>query len=203
MEECKYCDKEFDKKRRKLQHELKEHEGEMSSHDRDGKKRELSKLREKDKTAKQKRNRKIIYSGIGLVLLAGLVFGGYQVSQYADSLQPEKDADKGIGTPIHWHANYQLTVCGENQILRGGPTRAHTHGQSQFHLEGVRTSEEQATLDGIVDSLGGQLENNSVMGQTSCNGEPAELTVKANGQELENPLTYIPRDGDNIVIRLE
>ena len=80
---------------------------------------------------------------------------------------------------------------------------AHTHGQSQFHLEGVRTSEEQATLDGIVDSLGGQLENNSVMGQTSCNGEPAELTVKANGQELENPLTYIPRDGDNIVIRLE
>jgi hypothetical protein len=203
MEECKYCDKEFDKKRRKLQHELKDHEEEMSSHDRDGKQRELNKLREKDKTAKQKRNRKIVYSGIGLVLLAGLVFGAYQVSQYADSLQPEKDADKGIGTPIHWHASYQLTVCGQNQILQGGPTRAHTHGQSQFHLEGVRQSEEQASLDGIVDSLGGELENNSVMGQSTCNGEPAELTVKANGNELENPLSYIPRDGDNIVIRLE
>lgn len=54
-----------------------------------------------------------------------------------------------------------------------------------------------------MDSLGGELENNSIMGQTTCNGEPAELTVKANGEKLKNPLSYIPKDRDNIVIRLE
>ncbi|MFB6158512.1 MAG: hypothetical protein ABEJ95_02510 [Candidatus Nanohalobium sp.] len=78
---------------------------------------------------------------------------------------------------------------------------AHTHGQSKFHLEGVRNKREQATLEWIVDALGGKLENDSIMGKTSCNGEPANLTVKVNGQELENPLNYVVQDGDNIKIK--
>lgn len=202
MNNCEYCEKEFEKEKTRLQHELKEHEDEMSGHDKDGKKRELNKLSEKDKNAKQKRNKKIMYSGIAVVLLVGIGFGGFQAYQYSQTLGPEVDEAKGIGTPVHWHADYQLNVCGESRSLSGGPMLAHTHGQPQFHLEGVRRSEEQATLDWIVDSLGGQLENNSVMGQSQCNGEPANLTVEANGETLENPLSYIPRDGDNIAIRL-
>lgn len=201
-EECDYCDKEFEKEKRKLQHELKDHEEEMSSHDKDGKQRKLNKLKEKEQTAKHKRRRKMIYGGIAALVLVGLVVGGFQAYQLSKSLQPEKIPSKGIGTPVHWHANYQITVCGENRAFQGGTTKAHTHGQGQFHLEGVR-NKEQATLDWIVDRLGGNLENNSVMGQTTCNGEPAELTVEANGEKLENPLEYIPRDRDNIVIRLE
>ncbi|QKQ98370.1 hypothetical protein GKQ38_02475 [Candidatus Nanohaloarchaea archaeon] len=200
-EDCDYCEKEFEKEKRKLQHELKDHEEEMSSHDKDGKQRKLNKLNEKEQTAKHKRNRKIVYGGIAAMVLAGLVVGGFQAYQFSKSLQPEKIPDKGIGVPVHWHANYQLIVCGESRVLQGGGIKAHTHGTTTFHLEGVRTKE-QATLDWIVDNLGGQLKKDSVMGQTSCNGEPANLTVKANGEKLENPLSYIPRDGDNIVIKL-
>jgi len=40
------------------------------------------------------------------------------------------------------------------------------------------------------------------MGQSQCNGEPAKLTVKANGKELGDPLSYIIRDEDNIRIEL-
>lgn len=106
------------------------------------------------------------------------------------------------GEAVHWHASYQISVCGENRVPRGGPMLAHTHGETQFHLEGVRQNKEQATLDWVLDSLGTKFSENSIYGKTSCNGESANLTVKANGETLESPEDYIIRDGDNIRIKL-
>lgn len=204
--DCDYCEKEFDKEKRKLQHELKDHEDEMSSHDTDEKKSELNKLDQKKQTSKHNRKKKLQFAGIG-VLLLGLVAGGgfYAVQNLGVNLNGVQETNEsiGVGTPVHWHADYTLTVCCDNQRLKGGPVEAHTHGQPQLHLEGVRDNKEEATLDWIIDSLGGELENNSVMGQSTCKGEPAELTVQANGESLENPLSYIPRDGDRIEISLE
>jgi hypothetical protein len=202
-EDCKYCDKDFSSRKEKLEHELDEHEDEMSSHDKSDKKSELNKLQQKKKTKKHNRKKKLQYGAVGLLLVGLVAGGGFWASQNIEfgGVQTT-NTSAGIGTPVHWHAPYTLSVCGENRILQGGPKMAHTHGQSQFHLEGVR-NKEQATLDWIVDSLGGKLENNSIMGKTSCNGEPANLTVKVNGQELENPLNYVVQDEDNIKIKYE
>jgi len=201
MSDCKYCDKDFSSKKGKLEHELDEHQDEMSSHAKSDKKSELNKLQQQTQTSKHNKRKKLQYGAIGVLLVGLVAGGGFYASQNMDSFSGHTNASMGVGQPVHWHADYQITVCGENQVLQGGPTAAHTHGETTFHLEGVRT-QEQAQLDWIVDALGGELEENSIMGQTSCNGEPANLTVTANGNEIEDHLSFVPRDGDFIRITL-
>jgi hypothetical protein len=203
MTDCEHCDKDFSSKREKLEHELDEHGEEMSSHDKSEKKTELNKLKQQKQTSKHKRKKQIQYGVISIMFIGLVAGGGFYASQNMDSFNRETNASMGVGEPIHWHANYQISVCGEDQVLEGGPMEAHTHGEKTFHMEGVRTSEEQAKLDWIVDSLGGELEENSIMGREECNGEPANLTVEANGDKVEDHLNYVPRDGDMIRITYE
>lgn len=200
MSECGYCDKNFSSEKNKLEHELEEHSDAMSSHEKSDKKSKLNKLEQKSKTRKNNRQKKLQFAGIGVIFL-GLVAGtGFFAYQNMNSFSPSENASIGVGEPVHWHAEYRMTVCGEDQVLQGGPVQAHTHGENTFHMEGVRQSEDQAKLDWIVDSLGGKLEENSVLDKDNCNGEPANLTVKANGNEVEDHLNYVPRDGDFIRI---
>lgn len=198
MSDCKYCDKDFSSKRKKLEHELDEHDSEMSSHEKSDKKSELNKLEQQEQTSKHNRKKKLRFAGIGVLLLGLVAGGGLWASQNMD-LGGRTSSSTAVGQPVHWHADYRITVCGEEKVLSGGPTEAHTHGEKTFHLEGVRT-EEQAQLDWIVDSLGGELEEDSIMGKEGCNGEPANLTVKANGKEVEDHMNFVPRDGDSIRI---
>lgn len=203
MTDCNYCDEEFSNKKDRLEHELDEHEDEMTGHEKSDKKSELNKLEQKEQTAKHNKKQKLKYAGISVVALVLLGGGAFAVYQNTDLMEPPTtNSSIGVGETVHWHAEYDLSVCGENQLLQGGPLEAHTHGTSTLHMEGVRTSREEATLDWIIDQLGGELEENSVMGQTRCNGEPANLTVKINGEEVENHLDYIPRDGDRVEITL-
>ena len=199
MKNCKYCDKKFSGEKEKLEHELNEHAEEMSGHDRSEKKSELNRLKEQKQAGKRDRKKKLQLAGFGVLFIGLVAGGGVWASQNMD-FSRQTNASIGVGTPVHWHADYRITVCGENQILRGGPLKAHTHGEQTFHLEGVRNSREEATLDWIVDSLGGNLEENSIMGRDGCNGEPANLTVTVNGEEVENHLEYIPRNQDSIRI---
>lgn len=200
MTECDHCDKDFSSKKERLEHELREHEDEISSHDKDQKKSELNKLEQQQQTSKHRRKKNLQYLGIGIILIGVVAGTGFYASQNIGSFESQTNASIGVGETVHWHADYRITVCGEEQILQGGPTAAHTHGEKTFHLEGVRQSKEQAQLDWIVDQLGGQLEENSIMGKDGCNGEPANLTVEVNGEEVEDHMTYIPRDGDMIRI---
>jgi hypothetical protein len=200
MTGCEYCDSEFSKRKDRLKHELDEHGDEMSGHEKDDKNRQLNKLEQQQQTSKHMRNKQLQYGTIGL-LLVGLVAGGaFYASQNMSSVGGQTNATTGVGQPVHWHADYQITVCGESQVLRGGPIEAHTHGETTFHLEGVRQTREQATLDWIVDSLGGELERDSIMGREDCNGEPANLTVTVNGNEVDDHLDYVVKDGDRVRI---
>lgn len=200
MSGCSYCDKDMSSEKENLEHELKEHIEEMSSHEKSDKKSKLNKLEHKSKTRKNNRRKKLQFAGIG-VLFVGLVAGaGFFGYQNTDLFSPSTNASIGVGEPVHWHAEYQISVCGEDRVLQGGPVQAHTHGETTFHMEGVRESGKQAKLDWVVDSLGGELEENSIMGKDSCKGEPADLTVKANGKEIKDHLNYVPRDGDFIRI---
>jgi hypothetical protein len=205
MVDCDYCDEEFSSKKERLDHELDEHEDEMTGHEKSDKKSDLNKLEQKEQTSKHNRNKKLQYAGIGVLTLLVLGGGGFAFIQQADlgSTPPATNESIGVGETIHWHADYEINVCGQDRIIQGGPLQAHTHGSSTLHMEGFRESREQGTLDWIIDQLGGELEENSVLGETQCNGEPANLTVTANGDELENHLDYIPRDGDRIEITLE
>lgn len=202
--QCEECEEEFSTELEKLEHELEEHEEELSSHSRSKKKERANKLRQKKQTASAEKKKKMKYAGIGVILL-GLAAGGGFLAAQSMNFSPETNSSIGVGEPVHWHASYQITVCGDDRILRGGPLKAHTHGETRFHLEGVRNNREEATLDWVIDSLGGQFSNEGILGYTepeSCPGsnESGELTVEANSNTLENPEDYIVRDGDSITI---
>jgi hypothetical protein len=200
MSDCKYCDEEFSSKKGKLEHELDEHGDEMSSHEKSEKKSELNKLEQQEQTSKHNKKKKLQYGAVGILLLGVVAGGGLYAVQNIEVGPAMTNESLGIGQPVHWHADYQITVCGEDRILEGGPMKAHTHGQTTFHLEGVRQNKEEATLDWIVDRLGGQLEENSIMGRENCSGEPANLTVTVNGNEVEDHMNLVPRNGDFIRI---
>lgn len=200
--DCEYCRKSFSSNREKLEHELENHGEEISSHEKSDKKSQINKLKQKTKTKRHNRKQKVKYGGIAAVLGALIIGGGFLAAQNIDNTTPATNSSIGVGEPVHWHASYQISVCGENRVPRGGPMLAHTHGETQFHLEGVRRNKEQATLDWVLDSLGTDFTEESIYGKTSCNGEPANLTVKANGERLKNPEDYIIRDRDNIGIKL-
>lgn len=204
MSDCSYCDEEFSSEKEQLEHELEEHEDEMTGHEKSDKKSDLNKLQQKKQTSKHNRKKKLQYAGIGVVALLLITGAGYAVYQNTDfGSAPATNESIGVGQTIHWHADYQITVCGQDRIIQGGPIQAHTHGTSTLHMEGFRDRQEQATLDWIIDALGGELEENSVLSTTQCNGEPANLTVTVNGEQLENHLDYIVRDGDRVEITLE
>lgn len=204
MTDCNYCDQDFSSKKERLEHELEEHSDDMTGHEKSDKKSELNKLEQKKQTAKHNKKKRLQYTGISLLALVLIIGGGYAVYQQTDlGSTGQTNESIGVGQTIHWHADYQITVCGQDRIIQGGPLQAHTHGEQTLHMEGFRESREQATLDWIIDQLGGELEENSILGTTECDGEPANLTVTANGEEVEDHLNYIPRNGDNLEITLE
>ncbi len=49
----------------------------------------------------------------------------------------------------------------------------------------------------------GEFNSTHVFGQSTCNGQPANLTVSVNSQKIQNPEDYILRDGDFVLINLE
>lgn len=200
--ECEYCDRSFSDRKKRLRHELSEHGEEITSHDKSEKKSQLNKLEQKEKTKRHNIERKIKYGAITAILGIFLVGGGFLASQNIGSFQATANSSIGVGEPVHWHASYQITVCGENRVTQGGPMLAHTHGERRFHLEGVRQNKEQATLGWVMNQLGTEFEEESIYGKTKCNGEQANLTVKANGETVKDPENYIIRDGDNIRIKL-
>ncbi|MFB6144742.1 MAG: hypothetical protein ABEJ98_05515 [Candidatus Nanohaloarchaea archaeon] len=201
---CEECDKDFSSELEKLEHELEEHDEELSSHSESKKKKRRNKLQQKKQSDRAAKKQKIKYAAVGVFLVGLVAGGGFYASQNMD-FSRTTNASIGLGEPVHWHADYNLRVCGESKTLRGGPLLAHTHGETRFHLEGVRTSRKQTRLDWIMDQLGGQFSNKGVLGYTepeSCPGsdEPGNLTVKVNGNVIETPEDYIVRDGDEIKI---
>lgn len=206
MAGCEYCDREFESERSRLEHELDQHGDELTGHEKDQKKSDLNRLEQKRKESRRSRKKKLKYGAAAAAVLLVASAAGFQAYQSIDfSSSAPGNSSAAVGEPVHWHAPYTVKICGERKTLQGGPKLAHTHGQHKFHLEGVRATREQATLGWIMEQLGAPFSTNpdSIMGRNSCNGEPANLTVKVNGQEIENPGDYVVRDGDVVTVVFE
>lgn len=100
------------------------------------------------------------------------------------------------GGPVHWHADYEVWVCGtkldlidpmgfDNKI--GSPV-FHEHNDDRIHAEGVLVKKTDANLESYFDVIGGELRKDamsyptkdgkvSVTNNNMCNGKPAALQV--------------------------
>ncbi|MBI4441475.1 hypothetical protein HY639_04870 [Candidatus Woesearchaeota archaeon] len=70
------------------------------------------------------------------------------------------------GGPVHWHADFEVVVCGTSHSLVNaggfsnlvGESLLHEHGDERIHVEGVLVQSKQASLQSFFRSVGGFLE---------------------------------------------
>ena len=111
----------------------------------------------------------------------------------------------------HWHATYQVFVCGERQpdfqLWEGG---VHTHDDGVIHIHPLIHSEEGegARLVKWFEYGGGELTQSEIMlpggreifrnGDRCPDGNEGVLQVYVNGERLDDWSRYIPQDGDRV-----
>jgi len=106
--------------------------------------------------------------------------------------------------PVHWHADYEVWVCGNKIDLikpkglsnRIGSTIFHDHGDNRIHVEGVIVEEKDVDLHNFFEIIGGSLTESSLYLPTNngyeeinngdlCNGNPGKL--QAFLYKIKNP----------------
>jgi plastocyanin len=118
----------------------------------------------------------------------------------------------------HWHATYQIIICGERQpnipefeAAAGSPG---THGDGVMHQHPFTPSGEGqgSNLANFFKEGGGKLTESEMQipgtpkdkvyknGDLCDDGRPAELQVFVNGAPQDNFLRYIAHDGDRVRI---
>jgi len=114
------------------------------------------------------------------------------------------------GGPVHWHADFEVWVCGNELNLRdpvglsnkiGTPT-LHEHNDKRIHLEGVPITPKDASLGKFMDVVGGQLTSNTLVVPLNdndyFNDTPATQDGDGNGApapELVTPFIHTQADG--------
>ncbi|MCH7567996.1 MAG: hypothetical protein IIA87_01110 [Nanoarchaeota archaeon] len=118
------------------------------------------------------------------------------------------------GGPVHWHADYQVLVCGERLDLidpeglsnRIGTTILHEHGDDRIHLEGTLREVKDASLGRYFQAIGGELESapghliyptedkgiiNYQNGDLCPDGSLGTLKVYVNGKRIDDFENYV------------
>lgn len=138
---------------------------------------------------------------IGLLVAAAI---GYPLfnPQFGDPRYPTTDSD--------WHADYSIVVCGEEQPpfpdFGGG---IHSDGDGRIHIR-PRTPGDAgraANLGVFFSNAGGRLTRDYLglptggthaSGSTCPSGDTAHLGVFVDGERVEDPAAYVPRDGESV-----
>ena len=160
---------------------------------------------------RQRRRRLVRFAAFFAVAVVALIF---IVSLFAGSL-PFTFGGSSPGIGDHWHASYEVSVCGETRppvpTSSGG---VHSHGDAAVHIHPQRPAESgsNATFARFYESAGGELKDDGLTlpsGQTYTNGDlcpddrPGQLAMTVNGVSVEEPSLYAPRDEDVISISFQ
>ena len=113
----------------------------------------------------------------------------------------------------HWHAPYQVYICGERQPnFPTWESGVHTHSDGIIHIHPFQKLEEGrgARLVKFFEYGGGLLTLAEMRapgssltlrnGDQCPDGTPGVLQVSVNEERLSDWMEYIPADGDRIVI---
>ncbi|MBI2084869.1 MAG: hypothetical protein HYT70_04660 [Candidatus Aenigmarchaeota archaeon] len=96
---------------------------------------------------------------------------------------------------VHWHADFELWICGEKQTLpdpaglanRVGTQDVHHHGDYRIHIEGVIVDMEEATLGHFFDVIEVPFSNSQLMekknGDFCPDGNPGIVRMYVNGKD--------------------
>lgn len=151
--------------------------------------------------SKKESTGKIIKYGIMGAIILLIIFGGYFfVIKPIQGFQPYHEGF------YHWHANFEVSVCGQSAQIRCGaslcgPMTMHHHNDNIIHIEGntIAKKEDLAIgkfFDGInVVFTDTQLLNKN-NGDLCDNGQPGNVKMYVNGQPNNEFGNYVPNRCD-------
>jgi len=112
--------------------------------------------------------------------------------------------------PVHWHADYEIWVCGKRLSLpephgmsnKQGTPLLHSHNDNRIHIEGALMQERQASLGAFFQATGGYLSDDEIKFPTDeglvevhngdlCNGQSAKLYVFVNGISINDSARHV------------
>lgn len=138
---------------------------------------------------------------IGIAIAAAVAYPLLN-PQFGDPRYPTTDSD--------WHADYSITICGEERPpfpdFGGG---IHSDGDGRIHIAPSSPGQagRSANLGRFFANAGARLTDDYLglpdggtyeSGGTCPSGETARLGVWVDGERLEDPASYVPRDGESV-----
>ncbi len=98
-------------------------------------------------------DKKIIFVAIAVIAIAST---GYLIGNTI--YMTLTSWSKGL---IHWHADFEIWICGEKVVLpdaeglanRVGTAEVHHHGDYRIHLEGIIENKEDATMGRFFETI--------------------------------------------------
>ena len=131
--------------------------------------------------------------------------------------------------PIHWHADYEVWVCGERLDLidpkfpknKIGSPLLHEHNDNRIHIEGTVDNIESVALGRYFAKIRGALTKDilsyptkegikTISNDQTCDGEKVGiLKIYVNGKRIANPESYeiypatLVPPGDCIIIQFD
>ncbi len=155
-----------------------------------------------------------------LIFVLLILFGFYKLVTNAKDTQPYT-----VGK-IHWHANFDVYLCGERQEFtkgydfeedRIGTLQLHTHNDNVIHIEDRVIKKEDIALGRFFDIIRIPFDNDKIMNKK--NGDICPNTEKSgsvsmyvNGVENDEYRNFVPKpctsvniqqDCDKIEIKFE
>ncbi|OGE75538.1 MAG: hypothetical protein A3C85_03580 [Candidatus Doudnabacteria bacterium RIFCSPHIGHO2_02_FULL_48_21] len=81
-----------------------------------------------------------------------------------------KNEKSATGGPVHWHADFEISACGQPVDLKNpsgisnriGTTVLHEHGDDRIHVEGIVNKLSDVKLAKFFEVIGGKMEKNVI-----------------------------------------
>ncbi len=164
--------------------------------------------KEKTESSKKLKNDITKYTIIAAVVLL-IIFGGYYLI-----IKPLNDFKPYTSGFIHWHANYEVYLCGERQdFTKGydfeedhiGTLQLHTHNDNVIHIEDKVQKKEDIAIGHFFDNIRIPFSETQIMnkknGDLCSDGKTGKVHMYINGVENFEFRNFILRKCDSSNIK--
>ncbi len=181
--------------------------------------RRLLKRQEAANTRDKQQNKRAVGKYVLLAVVVVLILGAVYGLKRLDTVTPDTAY---TDAPVHWHAAFDVKVCGEDRDLpaesdgtahgksMAGTTLSHHHFDNIMHIEGRVINPEDIKIGAFADRIGFTFDRDRLMEKTNgeaCSEGGASGQVKMFVNDVPNNefRDYIPKPTENAseqVIRL-
>ena len=164
----------------------------LKKQEKEEQRRQVDESRKSSET-KKKVKKYIIISIIVLLIL----IGGYYLI-----IKPINDFKLFYSVFYHWHANFEVSVCGKPVDVKCkgtmcGPMNLHHHNDNIIHMEGNSLAKkEDIAIGKFFEGIGVTFSETQLMGKNNgdlCDDKQGSVKLYINGKENYEFRNYVPK----------